>query len=106
MSAPFISIALCQSNLSLLNHYYNDSIQRRDRWLSAIKETDVPVLSITGLAGPVAGKHMVEKYQELVPGSEIIELKSIGHYPHIEDSKSVIAYYEKFMLSSGKNIIL
>ncbi len=80
-----------------LIHYYNESLQRRERWLTAIRETEVPVLSISGLADPVSGKSMVEKYIELVPGSNVIVLKDIGHYPHVEDATSVTTHYREFI---------
>ena len=80
-----------------LIHYYNESIQRRERWLTGIRETTVPVLSISGLADPVAGKPMVDKYVELVPNAKIIALDDIGHYPHVEDAKSVTAHYKIFL---------
>lgn len=80
-----------------LIHYYNESIQRRERWLTGIRETTVPVLSISGLADPVAGKSMVDKYVELVPNAKVIGLNDIGHYPHVEDANSVTTHYKMFL---------
>lgn len=80
-----------------LIHYYNESLRNRERWLGAIKDTEIPILSISGLADPVAGKAMVNKYAELFPNLRVLTLESIGHYPHLEDPKSVIAHYNAFV---------
>ncbi|OUS28547.1 hypothetical protein A9Q99_12895 [Gammaproteobacteria bacterium 45_16_T64] len=82
-----------------LIHYYNESLQQRERWLKAIRETRIPMLSITGLADPVAGDAMVKKYRELVPSANIIELPYIGHYPHIEAPALVTTHYKQFISS-------
>lgn len=80
-----------------LVRYYDESLLNADRWVGALSSTNVPVMLITGLADPVAGKPMVDKFEELMPNQEVHVLDVIGHYPHIEDELSVADYYLKFL---------
>ena len=61
--------------------------------------TTVPVLLISGVADPVAGKDMTDKYRQLAPEADVIEINEIGHYPHVEDPKDVLRYYRTFVAS-------
>lgn len=80
-----------------LIHYYDESLQHSTRWVGALSKTDVPVMLITGLADPVAGKPMVDKFAELMPRQQVQVLAEIGHYPHVEDEQQVAAYYRAFL---------
>ncbi len=82
-----------------LVHYLDDRIQYRERWVGALQSTKVPILLISGISDPVAGKQMVERYLELIPTPTVVELKNIGHYPHTESPEKVIKHYSEFMSS-------
>jgi pimeloyl-ACP methyl ester carboxylesterase len=39
---------------------------------------------INGALDPVSGRHMAERFAELVPNADIVLLEEAGHYPHVE----------------------
>ena len=80
-----------------LIHYYDESLTNSTRWVEALHSTDIPVMLITGLADPVAGAPMVEKFSEILPTQPVHVLPDIGHYPHLEDDISVAKYYRRFI---------
>jgi pimeloyl-ACP methyl ester carboxylesterase len=51
---------------------------------------------IDGLADPISGEHMVQRYRELVPNADVCELPKIGHYPQIEAPDRVLDGYLEF----------
>ena len=63
---------------------------RRARWVGALCGAPCPVRLVAGLADPVSGRTLVERYCELVPGPDIVELEGIGHYPQLEAPEAVI----------------
>lgn len=81
-----------------LVHFYNESIERGDRWVNAVKETKVPMLSINGSSDPAVGEDVAD-YKPLVPNSKTVTLENIGHYPQLEDSESVAKVYMDFITS-------
>jgi pimeloyl-ACP methyl ester carboxylesterase len=67
----------------------------RERWVGALQKMSQPFRFINGLADPVSGAHLVERFREVVPGQkDIIELDNIGHFPHFEVPETVL---EKFL---------
>jgi len=44
----------------------------RERWVGALRKTDVPIRVINGPADPVSGRHMIERYRELIPNPDKI----------------------------------
>ncbi len=69
----------------------------RERWVGALQEATCPMLLIDGVADPVSGQHMVERFRELVPHSGVVEIKNCGHYPQLEYPEKVLESYFKFM---------
>jgi pimeloyl-ACP methyl ester carboxylesterase len=80
-----------------LVHYLQDRFAYRERWLGALVSTQVPLLFINGNADPVAGKTTVDKYRDLIPNPNVVELENIGHYPHTEAPDEVIKSYKTFL---------
>jgi pimeloyl-ACP methyl ester carboxylesterase len=80
-----------------LMRYMRDRSANRERWVGALKRTDIPVILINGSVDPIAGKHIVERFREVVDGSvKVVELPEIGHFPHLEAPSDVIESYLKF----------
>ncbi|MFC9473064.1 alpha/beta fold hydrolase [Nocardia sp. NPDC056952] len=73
-----------------LIRYMSERRQHRERWVGALATARVPIRLIDGLADPISGAHMVERYRDLVPNPDIVELPAIGHYPQVEDPKSTL----------------
>jgi pimeloyl-ACP methyl ester carboxylesterase len=68
----------------------------RERWVGALQRADVPLRVIDGVDDPVSGRHMVQRYRELVPNPDVVELPDIGHYPQLEASQAVLDAFFRF----------
>ena len=45
--------------------YMRDRLEHRERWVTALQTSTVPLALINGSVDPVSGAHMVARYQEL-----------------------------------------
>ena len=80
--------------------YILDRRKHRERWVSALIHSPVPISLINGSVDPVSGAHLVSRYKELnCRLDHCEELPSIGHYPHVEDSAQVSKAYLSFLKS-------
>lgn len=78
--------------------YMSDRIQHRERWVQALRASEVPIGLINGSFDPVSGPHMVERYHEVVSRDHYtVELPDIGHYPHVEAPSEVVDAYLRFI---------
>ena len=96
--------------LHKLIDYMRQRREHRQRWVGALKESRVPICLINGSVDPISGKHMVERYKEVVgPPLMIFDLENIGHYPQWEAPQQTCNAYERFLdtvygdLNSSKN---
>jgi pimeloyl-ACP methyl ester carboxylesterase len=63
-----------------------------------MRETSVPMRFIDGPCDPNSGRHMAERYAELVPDAEVVLLgDDIGHWPQVEDPDGVLAHFLEFV---------
>ena len=77
--------------LPRLIRYMVERREKRERWVGALTHGAPPVRLIVGALDPISGRHMAERYRELVPAPDIVLLERLGHYPHVEDPPSVLA---------------
>ena len=69
----------------------------RERWVPPLQKIRQPFLFINGSFDPVSGKHLVERFRQVVPDqTNIIELPGIGHFPHLETPDIVIKHFMGF----------
>ena len=61
-----------------------------------MQETHIPMRLINGLDDPVSGKHALERYKELIPNADVVELEGIGHYPQVEAPGAVLSAFLEF----------
>ena len=80
-----------------LIRYIDDRRRHRERWVGVLQTTKVPLRFINGPEDPVSGRHMAERYRELVPYPDIVLLEGVGHYPQIEDPDGVLHAYNEFV---------
>lgn len=73
----------------------------RTRWVGALIDTPIPKRLINGALDPVSGAHMVARYRELVPDSDVVSLDDIGHYPQVEAPARVHAALLAFWRQIG-----
>lgn len=79
-----------------LIRYMDDRLEHRERWVGALQQASIPLHVIDGAADPVSGRHMAERYCELVPNPDVLLLEGIGHYPQIEAPALVLDGYVDF----------
>lgn len=79
-----------------LIRYIDDRRQHRDRWVGALQSTELPMRFINGPEDPVSGRHMGERYLELIPGGDVVYLEGIGHYPQVEDPQGTLREFFAF----------
>lgn len=80
-----------------LIHYMAERREHRTRWVTALQQTTVPLRLINGVLDPISGQQMVDRYRELVEDADVVELKTIGHYPQIEAPEALLAAYLDFV---------
>ena len=83
-----------------LIRYMSERRQYRERWVGALQQARIPLRVIDGPEDPVSGRHMVERYRELVPDPDTHLLEGIGHYPQVEDPQGVLDAYLPFVSGS------
>ncbi|CCF63945.1 protein of unknown function [Nocardia cyriacigeorgica GUH-2] len=76
----------------LVGRFVRDRLTHRNRWVRAMRETTVPMRLINGPADPNSGRHMAERYRELIPEPDVVMLPdAIAHWPHLEAPDAVLA---------------
>ena len=84
-----------------LIRYMPERRQHRARWVGALQNAKIPLRVIDGAVDPVSGRHMVERYRELVPNPDTVLLENIGHYPQVEHPQGVLDAYLPFVTQAG-----
>ena len=80
-----------------LIRYMSERAEHRDRWVGALDRLPERFRFINGLADPVSGRHLVARFRELFPErNDIVELESIGHFPHLEKPAAVLNSFLEF----------
>jgi pimeloyl-ACP methyl ester carboxylesterase len=74
-----------------LIRYLDERRAQRDRWVGALQRSPVPLRFVNGPEDPVSGRHMAERYRELIPNPDVVLLEGIGHYPQLEAPERVLA---------------
>lgn len=89
----------------LLNRLIFERRTRRERWVSAMLETKVPLKLINGPADPNSGAHLVARYRELMPSPNVTVVGDrIGHWPSLEaPTETAHAILEFFELVQSSN---
>jgi pimeloyl-ACP methyl ester carboxylesterase len=78
--------------------YILDRREHRSRWVSALQNSPLPLSLINGSVDPVSGEHLVARYKELnCRLDHLVQLPTIGHYPHVEAPQEVTAAYLGFL---------
>jgi pimeloyl-ACP methyl ester carboxylesterase len=82
--------------LAAVSQYRRERLRMRARWVGALQRTTVPLRFMVGTADPIAGAAMADRYRQLVPQPDVIELAGVGHYPQVEAPDQVLRAYEAF----------
>lgn len=76
--------------------YRADRQQHRERRVGALVRAGIPRCFICGTGDPVCATAMIERWRDLVPDGDLIELPGIGHWPQIEAPDAVLRAYLEF----------
>lgn len=82
--------------MARLIHYMPERVKHRERWVGALQRAQVPLTLIDGADDPVSGRHMAQRYRELVPSADVTLLEGVGHYPQVEAPQAVLDAYLRF----------
>ncbi len=82
-----------------LIRYMRERQEHRARWVGALQQTSVPLALVNGTEDPISGRHMVDRYREIVNDRQIYELETIGHYPQTEAPEQVLSAFFDFQAS-------
>ena len=80
-----------QRIIHLLVRYISDRATHRERWVSALEGTDVPLAFVWGMLDPISGAHMAERIQERLPGAPFLALEDVAHWPSLEAPQRLIS---------------
>lgn len=84
------------SILPRLIRYIDERKIHRERWVTPIINSVVPIRLINGIEDPVSGKHAADRFAELVPNADVVLLENTGHYPHLENPDLVLKAFFEF----------
>jgi len=87
--------------LARLISYMEQRRRNRPRWVGALVESTVPRRLICGAVDPVSGRHLAERYREVVPDADVVLLEDVGHYPQLEAPDRVVDEYLSFRARLG-----
>jgi pimeloyl-ACP methyl ester carboxylesterase len=77
-----------------VGRFVNDRYVHRNRWVRAMRETNIPMRLIDGPVDPNSGRHMAQRYLEVIPNPDVVMLDdNIGHWPQIEAPEAVLAHF-------------
>lgn len=69
--------------------YMRERYVHRDRWLGALKATNVPLQLVWADADPIAHAEMGRELRDMLPAARYTELDDVGHFLIMEDPERV-----------------
>ena len=88
-------------SMAQMINYMEQRRRNRARWVGALVESRVPRRLICGALDPVSGRHLADRYRELVPDPDVAVLEGVGHYPQLEAPDRVVDEYSAFRARLG-----
>jgi pimeloyl-ACP methyl ester carboxylesterase len=78
----------------LVGRFLGDRYVHRNRWVRAMRETTVPMRLIDGPIDPNSGRHMAQRYLQIIPDPDVVMLADdIGHWPQLEAPDDVLRHF-------------
>jgi pimeloyl-ACP methyl ester carboxylesterase len=74
-----------RSVLPKITRYIDQRYTNYDRWIGALKKSDLPIHILWADKDPVAVIQMANELEKIIPNNKKTILKDLGHYPMIED---------------------
>jgi pimeloyl-ACP methyl ester carboxylesterase len=79
-----------------VGRFWQERLALRNRLVAPLFKGVVPVRFINGLSDPNSGKHMADRYSELVPNADVVRLEGVGHWPQLEQPEQVVRSASEF----------
>lgn len=79
-----------------LLRYMEERRCHRHRWVGALQQARQPLRMICGVADPVSGQVMAQRYADMMPQADLVRLDGVGHYPHLETPALLWRHYQQF----------
>src|SRR6201995_4421578 len=80
--------------LHKVGRFINDRYVHRNRWVRAMRETEVPMRLIDGPIDPNSGAPMAPRHTEVIPDPDVVMLADdIGHWPQLEAPDEVLTHF-------------
>jgi pimeloyl-ACP methyl ester carboxylesterase len=77
-----------------VGRFVTDRYTHRNRWVRAMRQTAIPMRLIDGPIDPNSGRHMADRYLEVIPDPDVVMLADeIGHWPQIEAPQEVLRHF-------------
>lgn len=73
--------------IHLVSDYINQRYTNWDRWIGALKETQIPTKIIWAKEDPVAVKEIAQLLATEIPNNELLWIEKCGHFPMLEKPK-------------------
>ena len=83
--------------MHLLIRYMAERRTFRERWVGALQQATIPIRLVDGAADPISGRHLGERYLQLIPDPDVVFLEGIGHYPQTEAPELILQHFLEFV---------
>jgi pimeloyl-ACP methyl ester carboxylesterase len=70
--------------LPRITQYLRDRVLYWHRWVGALRQSQLPLNFLWGAEDPIIGREVAEVHHAEAPGSNLIVLDGVGHYPMLE----------------------
>ena len=67
-----------------ITQYLRDRVQFWHRWIPALQQSQLPLGFLWGAEDPIVGGDIAKVHHDEAPGSELVILDNVGHYPMLE----------------------
>lgn len=80
-----------------VGRFWQPRLAMRDRLVGALLRSPAALRVINGSADPNSGQHMVTRWLDLAPHTDLVSLEGIGHWPHIEAPQTTARAIRDFL---------
>ena len=74
--------------IHLLSNYINERYFFWNRWIGALKQTQIPTKIVWATEDPIAVKLIAEELTKEIPNNKLFWLEKTGHFPMLENPES------------------
>ncbi len=91
-----------KQRMPVLLGYIRERRLHRERWVGALQQAGIPLALVNGVEDPISGRSIVARWRELLPGSPVVELQGVGHYPQVEAPEELVSALDRLLAHPGE----